>query len=132
MLEGELSNKIIRAFFNVYNRLGFGFLEKVYENALILELKRMNIRGRRQVPIDVYDLGALVGSYFADVIVEDKIILELKAAEAIVEAHEAQLTNYLRATSIEVGFLFNFGKKPEFKRKVFENKYKQIRSNLLD
>jgi GxxExxY protein len=129
MLEGELSNKIIRAFYNVYNRLGFGFLEKVCENAFVLELQRMNIRGKRQVSIEVYDLNILVGSYFADIIVEDKIILELKAAEALSEAHEAQLINYLRATSIEVGFLFNFGKKPEFRRKVFENKYKQISSN---
>lgn len=132
MMEGEISNKIIKAFYNVYNRLGFGFLEKVYENALVLELQRTNIRGRRQVPIEVYDLNILVGSYFADIIVEDKIILELKATEAISEAHEAQLTNYLRAISIEVGFLFNFGKKPEFRRKIFENKYKQISSNSLD
>ena len=126
MLEGELSNRVIKGFYNVYNRLGFGFLEKVYENALVLGLKRMGIKGRRQVPIKVYDLGERVGEYYADIIVEDRIILELKAAESICPEHEAQLLNYLKATSIEVGFLFNFGTKPQFKRKIFENKFKKI------
>ncbi|MFA4831209.1 MAG: GxxExxY protein [Patescibacteria group bacterium] len=126
MLKEELSNKLIRAFYNVYNRLGFGFLEKVYENALVLELRRLDINGRRQVPIKVYDLENLVGEYFADIIVEKSIIVELKAGEALCEEHEAQLINYLRATSIEVGFLFNFGQKPQFKRKIFENKYKKF------
>ncbi|MFA6427484.1 MAG: GxxExxY protein [Candidatus Magasanikbacteria bacterium] len=126
MLEGPLSNKVIGAFYNVYNRLGFGFLEKVYENALVKELSRQGIHGRRQIPIKVFDLGELVGEYFADIIVEDKIILELKAAESLCEEHEAQLLNYLRATSIEVGFLFNFGKDPQFSRKVFENQYKKL------
>ncbi len=125
MLEGELSNKIIKAYYNVYNILGFGFLEKVYENALIVELKKLGLHGRRQVPIKVFYDNQKVGDYFADIIVEDKIILELKAAESLCEEHEAQLLNYLRATSIEVGFLFNFGKKPEFKRKIFENEYKK-------
>ncbi|MBU2542455.1 GxxExxY protein [Patescibacteria group bacterium] len=125
MLEGELSNRIIRAYYNVYNRLGYGFLEKVYENALVLELKRMGIKGRRQAPIKVYDLGENVGEYFADIIVEDKIILELKAVDVLCEEHEAQLLNYLRATSIEVGLLFNFGKVAQFKRKIFQNKYKK-------
>jgi GxxExxY protein len=125
MLEGPLSNQIIKAYYNVYNRLGYGFLEKVYENAFVFELKRLGVHGRRQVPVDVYDLNEKVGQYFADIIVEDTVILELKAAEALCEEHEAQLINYLRATSIEVGFLFNFGKQPEFRRKIFENKYKK-------
>ena len=124
MLEEELGRNIIRAYYNIYNRLGYGFLEKVYENAFVFELQRCGIRGLRQVPISVFDLGNNVGEYFADIIVEERVILELKAAEALCEQHEAQLINYLRATSIEVGFLFNFGIKPEFKRKVFENKYK--------
>lgn len=132
MLEGPLSNKIIGAYYNVYNRFGYGFLEKVYENALVFELKRLGLYGRRQVPVDVYDLETKVGQYFADIIVEDKIILELKAAESLCEEHEAQLLNYLRATSVEVGFLFNFGKKPEFRRMVFENKFKKISLNSLD
>lgn len=129
MLEGALSNTVIKAFYNVYNRLGYGFLEKVYENALVLELQRLGIHGRRQIPIKVYDLGVLVGEYFADIVVEDKIILELKASENLCEAHEAQLLNYLKATSVEVGFLFNFGTKPQFKRKIFENKFKNICSH---
>ncbi len=125
MLEEELSGKIIRAYYNVYNRLGYGFLEKVYENSLIYELQRMNIHGRRQVPIQVFDLGIKVGEYFADIVVEERIIIELKAAESLCLEHEAQLLNYLKATSMEVGLLFNFGLKPEFRRRVYENKLKK-------
>ena len=125
MLEEELSRKIIRAYYNVFNTLGYGFLEKVYENAMILELGKLCLHGRRQVPIKVFYDKNQVGDYFADIIVEDLIIIELKACEALCEEHEAQLVNYLRATTIEVGFLFNFGKEPEFRRKVFENKYKK-------
>ncbi len=125
MLQEELTQKILRSYFNVYNRLGYGFLEKVYENAMVLELSRQGVHGRRQVPITVYDVGIKVGDYFADIIVENVVIVELKASEAIHEEHEAQLTNYLRATDIEIGFLCNFCKKPEFKRKIFENKLKK-------
>jgi len=125
MLEGKLTDKIINAYYNVYNTLGYGFLEKVYENAFIIELKKMNIHGRKQVPIKVHFRNERIGGYFADILVEDKIIIELKAAEGLREEHEAQLLNYLRAISIEVGLLFNFGKKAEFKRKIFENKYKK-------
>ncbi|MSU75259.1 MAG: GxxExxY protein [Candidatus Magasanikbacteria bacterium] len=125
MLQEELSNKIIRAYYNVYNTLGFGFLEKVYENAMIVELRKLGIQGRKQVPIAVYYDTEQVGDYFADIVAEEVIILELKAAESLCEEHEAQLINYLRATNIEVGLLLNFGKKPEFKRKVFENKLKK-------
>ncbi len=123
--EEHLTKKILVAYYNVYNRLGFGFLEKVYENALVYELQRQKIRGVRQVKIDVFDLGSRVGEYFADIIVEDKVILEIKAAEGLREEHEAQLINYLRATNIEVGLLLNFGKKPEFRRKVFDNSRKK-------
>ena len=125
MLEEVLSHRLIKVYYQVYNTLGFGFLEKVYENAMIVELQKAGIRSRRQVPIKVYYYEQQVGDYFADIIVEDRIIIELKAAEALCKEHEAQLINYLRATTIEVGFLFNFGKKREFKRKIFENKYKQ-------
>jgi len=125
MLQEEISSKVLKAYYNVYNTLGFGFLEKVYENAIIIELRKLGLHGRRQVPIKVYYDNQQVGDYFADIVVEDCIIIELKAGEALCEEHEAQLVNYLRATSIEVGFLFNFGKKPEFKRKIFENKYKK-------
>jgi len=126
MLKEEHTTKLIlEAYYNVYNRLGYGFLEKVYENALILELGRLGLHGLRQVKIDVYDLEKKVGEYFADVIVYDRVIIEIKAAEGIREEHEAQLLNYLRATHIEVGLLLNFGKKPQFKRQVFENQYKK-------
>ena len=92
---------------------------------MILELKKLGLHGRKQVPIKVYYSTEQVGDYFADIIVEDSIILELKAAEALCEEHELQLVNYLRATTIECGLLLNFGKKPEIKRKIFENKYKK-------
>ena len=117
----ELSSKIIRCFYNVYNDLGFGFLEKVYENALLLELRNFKLDCENQKPIKVKYNGIDVGEYFADVIVENKIIVELKASESICVEHELQLINYLKATEIEIGLLLNFGKKPEFRRKIFTN-----------
>jgi GxxExxY protein len=122
LLFKELSDQIIKAYFKVYNKLGFGFLEKVYENALCLELEKCNLQIRQQVPVDVYYENVIVGYYKADVIVENKIIIEIKAAEALCEAHECQLINYLKATDFEVGLLFNFGKEPQLKRKIFQKK----------
>src|SRR3989339_711258 len=113
----NLTSKIIRAYYTVYNTLGFGFLEKVYENAMILELQKMNLHGKRQVPLKVLYDGNTIGDYYADIIVEDVLIIELKAAESLREEHEAQLLNYLRATNIEYGLLLNFGKRPQIKRK---------------
>ncbi len=127
LLHKELSDKIIGAYYNVYNTLGFGFLEKVYENAFAVELKSMNIIFYLQKPIEVYYKSEKVGNYLADIMVEDKIIIELKAAENLCLEHEYQLLNYLKATNIEVGFLFNFGKKPQFKRLVFDNSRKNLR-----
>lgn len=121
----ELTEFIIKAFYNVYNSLGYGFLEKVYENSMMIELKSLGLTCERQKPISVYYKNCTVGEYFADIIVENKVIIELKAAEALIEEHEAQLLNYLKATEIEVGLLFNFGKKPQFKRQIFENEYKK-------
>ena len=121
MIQRELTDKILKAFYRVYNTLGYGFLEKVYENAMLLELRSMGLRCERQRPIEVFYKEHQVGKYFADLIVEDCVIIELKAAEGIVEEHEFQLINYLKATEIEVGLLLNFGKKPQFKRKVFTN-----------
>ena len=121
MLYQELSNKIIKAYYNVYNNLGYGFLEKVYENSMRLELQSMGLKVEQQKNIKVYYREKEVGDYYADLMVEQLIILELKAAESLCEEHEAQLLNYLRATTIELGFLFNFGKKAEFKRKIFTN-----------
>ncbi len=120
----ELTSKIINAYHNVYNKLGFGFLEKVYENSMLIELNKFGLRCKNQVPIKVYYFSKTVGDYFADIIVEDVIILELKAAESLCEEQEIQLVNYLKATETEVGLLFNFGKKAEFKRKVLTNEYK--------
>ena len=117
-----LTEKIIRAFYTVYNTLGYGFLEKVYENAMFIELKNMGFLVEKQCRIKVFYEDFQVGDYFADLIVDEKVIIELKASEALCEEHEFQLINYLKATEIEVGLLLNFGKKPEFRRKVFSNK----------
>ncbi|GIZ08666.1 GxxExxY protein [Flavobacterium sp. UMI-01] len=124
LLHEDLTDIIIKTFYEVYNELGQGFLEKVYQNALYIELKNKELAVEPQKRIAVYYKGQQVGDYIADLIVEDKIILELKAAESIVIEFENQILNYLRATDCEVGLLLNFGKKPEFKRKIYENKRK--------
>jgi GxxExxY protein len=124
LLHSEVTDVTIKAFYHVYNTLGYGFLEKVYENALVLTLRKWGLSVGRQVPIRVYFEDELVGEYFADIIVGGCVILELKTAEGIDPAHEAQLINYLRATDIEVGLLLNFGPKAEFRRKVFGNERK--------
>ena len=121
ILHKELTGSILKLFYEVYNELGHGFLEKVYQNALYTELKINGFDVESQKQIKVYYKNVVVGEYYADLIVNDKLILELKATEAITEAHEFQLLNYLKSTNIEVGLLLNFGKKPEFCRKVFQN-----------
>lgn len=121
LLHEELTNTIIKTFYEVYNELGYGFLEKVYQNSLFLELKNKGFKVEAQKKISVYYKGIEVGEYYADLIVEDLVILELKATEYIVKDFENQILNYLRSTNCEVGLLLNFGKKPEFKRKIFEN-----------
>lgn len=123
-LHSELTGKIIKEFYNFYTELGYGFLEKVYERSMLIELRDLGLACDPQVPINVYYGDEKVGEYFADILVENKVILELKAAETIREEHEAQLLNYLRATDVELGLLLNFGKKPEHKRKLFENRLK--------
>ena len=117
----ELTEKIIKIFYKVYNRLGYGFLEKVYENALIIELKKENIPAICQSPIRVIYEGNIIGEYYADILVDKKVIVEIKATKYLVKDNEAQLLNYLKATDIEVGLLLNFGPKPEIKRKAFDN-----------
>jgi len=129
-LHKEITSKLINAFYNVYNTLGYGFLEKVYENAMRIELIKMGMFVEQQKNIKVHYKNILVGDYYADLLVEDLIILELKAADALCEEHEAQLLNYLRATNIELGLLLNFGKKPEFRRKIYTNDRKVICDNL--
>lgn len=126
MLHENITKKIIEAYYKVYNSLGYGFLEKVYENALKIELKRTNLKVDQQKNVKVFYNEFEVGDYFADLIVEDLVIVELKAAEILCEEHEAQLINYLKATNLEVGLLLNFGKKAEFKRKVFSNDRKSV------
>lgn len=126
----ELTEKIIKAFYRVYNTLGYGFLEKVYENALFIELESIGLNVKKQEPIKVYYEEKEVGVYFTDLIVSDIIIVELKAAESLSEEHESQLINYLKATDIEVGLLLNFGKKPEVKRKVYSNNIDDIIKSL--
>jgi GxxExxY protein len=118
----ETTELIIKCFYKVYNTLGYGFLEKVYENAMFIELKDLGLFVEKQKQIKVYYEDQLVGEYFADLIVSKSVIIELKAAETLCEEHEYQLINYLKATEIEVGLLLNFGKTPEMKRKVFSNK----------
>lgn len=124
LLHKDITDLIIKAFFNVYNKLGYGFLEKVYENSMLIELQELGLKCERQKQIEVFYKNKNVGEYFADLIVNDLIIIELKAAENISPEHEAQLTNYLRATNCEVGLLLNFGKTPQFKRKIFKNEFK--------
>ena len=121
MLHEEITSDIINAFYKVYNILGYGFLKKVYENALAMELAARGHVVKQQLPIQVYYEGKAVGEYFADMLIDDKVILELKTAESIAKEHEAQLVNYLKATKIEIGLLLNFGKEPNFKRKIFSN-----------
>lgn len=124
-LHSEITDIIIKCFYNVYNKLGFGFLEKVYENALLVELEEAGLSASKQIPIEVFYKGNKVGNYFADILVENKVIIELKAGDGIIILeHEMQLINYLRATDIEVGLILFFSKKPLFKRKLFTNNLK--------
>ncbi|MCW3104966.1 MAG: hypothetical protein JWO09_3406 [Bacteroidetes bacterium] len=122
LIHKEITDVILASYYNVYNTLGYGFLEKVYENALLLELTEAGLICEKQKPIEVFYKGIKVGSYFADIVVNNKVILELKAAESIAQEHEFQLLNYLRATEMEIGLLLNFGKSPQFKRKIYRNK----------
>jgi hypothetical protein len=121
----ELTDRIIQAFYNVYNELGYGFLENVYQNALYFELKNIGLEVEAQKVIDVYYKTLIVGKYKADLVVNDLIILELKAVDYLMQEHENQLINYLKATDKEVGLLLNFGTKPEISRKIFDNDRKQ-------
>ena len=118
--QSELTGSIINAFYHVYNQLGHGFLEKVYENALAHELRKRKYEVLQQAPIKVRYDGVIVGEYYADLLVNGAVILELKAAVSIAPEHEAQLLNYLKATDIDVGLVLNFGPEPQIKRKIYE------------
>ena len=124
MKHSDITQIVLKSFYKVYNTLGYGFLERVYENALLIELRKQGLSARKQESIKVYYEEEVVGDYFADIIVNEKVILELKAAKSLCEEHEAQLINYLKATNIEVGLLLNFGLQPQFERKIFDNDLK--------
>ncbi len=124
-----LTSKIIGAFYDVYNELGHGFLESTYHASMVLALKQSDLTVAQEVGVPVWFRGEKVGQYFADMVVENIVLLELKAVRTLEPAHEAQLLHYLRATEIEVGLLFNFGVEPQFRRLLFDNARKQIRGN---
>lgn len=121
MLYSDKTEKIIQAFYKVYNKLGFGFLEKVYQNALLIELRKIGFDCKSEYPITVFYDVFEVGYYKADILVDNCIIIEVKASEGLTEEYEFQLINYLKATELEIGLLLNFGNNPEFRRKIFTN-----------
>lgn len=125
-LHKKLSDSILKVYYEVYNQLGYGFLEKVYQNAMFLELKSQGYKVEPQKQIKVYFKNQVVGEYYADLLIDDAIILELKACECLMDAHKAQLINYLKATEIEIGLLLNFGETPEFKRFIYTNDRKKL------
>lgn len=121
LLHKSITDVILKVYYDVYNELGYGFLEKVYQNAMYFELKSLGYKVEAQKQIKVYFKRQLVGEYYSDLIVEDKVIVELKATELLMNVHVAQIMNYLKATPIEVGVLLNFGEEPEFKRIIYTN-----------
>jgi GxxExxY protein len=124
LLYEEITNKILSAFFEVSNELGAGFLESVYQNALMITLQEKELTVKQEYPLAVSFHGQIVGQFYADILVEDKIILELKAVSALTEVHKAQIINSLKATGIEVGLLVNFGN-PKLEYRRFDNRMKQ-------
>jgi GxxExxY protein len=126
----EITDIILRTFYEVYNELGDGFLESVYENAMYIVLTGYGLKVENQKSIPVFFRGNVIGGFKADLIINEKVIVELKATRTIDSAHEAQIINYLKATNIEVGLLLNFARKPEVRRFAFDNKRKNICANL--
>jgi GxxExxY protein len=125
----EITDKILKIYYKVYNELGYGFLEKVYHNSLIIELAKSGFYYESKKKLTVHYCGNEVGEYYPDIIVNANVIIEIKASEVLVYENECQLINYLRATNIEIGLLLNFGKKPEFRRKFFTNDRKKCFHN---
>jgi GxxExxY protein len=121
LLHKKITEDILKVYFEVYNQLGYGFLEKVHQNAMYFELRSLGYKVEAQKPIKVYLKNQLIGEYFADLLIDDKVIIELKACELLMNVHIAQLMNYLKATKMEVGLLLNFGEKAEFKRIIYTN-----------
>ena len=128
MLHETITEPIISAFYDVYHELGHGFLESVYEGSVVVALRKRGLHVQRQHPVTVYYRGEPVGTFCADLVVEHRVICELKAGRALEPIHEAQLINYLRATTIEVGLLLHFGPKPEFRRLILTNDRKPLAS----
>ena len=126
----DLTEKIIGAFYDVYNELGFGFLESVYHNAMLIALADLGLQVESEVKLLVHFRGHVVGEFDADIFVERKVVLELKAVDEFCSAHEAQTLNYLKASEIEVGLLLNFGPKPRIKRLAFSNERKRSRPSV--
>ena len=121
----ELTKAIIGIYYDVYNELGYGFLERVYQNAMLIELKSRGYEIEAHKKINVYYKNEIVGDYIPDIVVNNSLILELKCTECLIDAHETQLLNYLKDTDCEVGLILNFGKEPQFLRKIFTNDLKK-------
>ena len=128
LLHNEITDKIIYCFYQVYNKLQYGYLEKVYQNALVIELKKQGLLVETEKKLSVYYDDILVGVYYADIVVNDLVILELKTVDTLLEEHFNQLKSYLRSTHMEVGLLLNFGHKAQFKRCLFTNDKKNFPS----
>ena len=128
-LHSEITSKILKAFFKVYNTLGYGYLEKVYENSMLIELRSMGLQCENQVHVKVFYEQHIVGNYKADLFVEKAVAVELKAASCLNPDNDAQLVNYLKGTEVEVGMLLNFGPVPDYRRKVFTNERKKYRNS---
>lgn len=116
-----MTGKILGAFFQLYKELGFGFSEKIYESALEVLLTELGMIVERQKEICVYYHGKVVGMYLADMVVNGVVLLEIKSVEKLIDKHDAQMLNYLKATELEVGLLLNFGRQAEFHRKIYDN-----------
>lgn len=125
----DLTDKIIGVFYDVYNELGYGFLESVYQQSLVIALRQAGLKVQCQAPLAVWLRGQKVRDYKADLIVQNCILLELNCAKTLDSAHEAQLLHYLKSTEVEIGLLLNFGIRPQFRRLLFDNERKKIREN---
>jgi GxxExxY protein len=125
----ELTEKIIGVFYDVYNELGYGFLESVYQESLVIALPESRLTTERQVPVPVWLRGHEIGKFKGDILVEGTVLLELKSVRTLEALHEAQLLHYLKSTEIEIGLLLNFGSRPQFRRLLFDNPRKKIRVN---
>jgi len=124
MKHQELSQKIIGCYYSVYNELGYGFLENVYHKAMLIELQHSGLTPTSEYLATIHYKGQTLGDFYLDIVVNDLIVVELKAVSLLTKDHEAQLVNYLNATEFEVGLLFNFGITPQFKRKIYDNEKK--------